>query len=95
MTPERLWDTFVEAQNAHMFFDRQKELGQTGTYGDLKKSYYTVINYWLYPQTIGGSIMMRTGYIKNLPSAVRDYIDEYNDRVNIAKKEIIENIFKK
>lgn len=97
MSPIELWDEFETAfhySNSYQTFDDdQHELGQPLPYGKLKKKYDTVINYWLDPETIGGNVLHDSGYIDAVCPEVMEIVEEYQRRLKVARKTIINEVF--
>lgn len=97
MTPQELWNAFEEAfsqsPSGRTFDDDAREMHQPGTYGQLKRSFDTVLNYWLDCDTIGGNTIMVSGYIKALDPEILNMVYRYQNRLEEARVEIANEVF--
>lgn len=97
MSPSELWDAFEAAylqcpQSREMDSDAEED-GQPGAYAKLKKTYGGTIGYWLDDSTIGGSVLLRSGYIECLDPAIVEMCDQYEAALRKASKKIAKEIF--
>ena len=90
--PSDLWDVFADACEFD-YDDDQREIGQSGDFASLKKSYSSVISYWLSDNTIGGSKLHQCGYGQRLPSDITDMVDAYNRELDGLKRRLAKKHF--